>query len=452
MACYFAGLGLGALLARRGSRRPVRLYGWLELLHVDPHSETIRALAEGPAGIVSVVEKDGDLQLRLDNYYVLGESAAAANERRLGFVPLLLHPYPRRVAFVGLATGITASAASALEVNETIVIEVVPEVAAAARTHFAAWNAGLLDRPDTRLIIDDGRRYLAATPDRFDVIVSDLFIPWHAETGNLYAREMYDLVARRLMPGGLFCQWLPLYQLTREEFDIIVHTFLAVFPQVSLWRDDFYPNRPVVGLVGQLTPRPLDLTQVDERLLRLPDWSRDSRLTSWRGLVMLYAGNLTAATDMFAAAPLNTDNHPVIEFLAPQLTRIAASGDKDWFTGEALAMFYDTLASGLTGATDPLLPASDEVTSTRRAGTALYRYVLASSQHDDTAAAGFEAEVRTLVPEIILAAGVGDPESSLATARQELERLRTEQEQVRRHLEDVERRLKESVASGAMKQ
>src|SRR5206468_8351703 len=99
-------------------------------------------------------------QLRLDDYYVLGGSAAATNERRQGLLPLLLHPAPRKVAFVGMATGITASAGSALDVETTSVIEVVPEVAAAAATHFAAWNAALLDRPDVRLVLGDGRRWL----------------------------------------------------------------------------------------------------------------------------------------------------------------------------------------------------------------------------------------------------------------------------------------------------
>ena len=196
-----------------------------------------------------------DLQLRLDNYYVLGGSAAATNERRLGLVPLLLHPAPRRVAFIGLATGISASAAPALGVADTTVVELVPEVAAAARRHFAAWNGDLLERPDVHLVVDDGRRYLAAHDGPFDVIVSDLFIPWHAGAGSLYTREMYETAARRLAPGGLFCQWLPLYQLTREEFALIARTFAAVFPVATLWRADFYPDRPVVGLVGQLTPR-----------------------------------------------------------------------------------------------------------------------------------------------------------------------------------------------------
>src|SRR5207244_9192353 len=117
----------------------------------------------------------------------------------------------------------------------------------AARPHFAPSNEKLLERPCLRLVLDDGRRYLAATHDRFDVIVSDLFVPWNPGTGNLYAREMYESAARRLAPDGLFYQWLPLYQLRREEFDIIVRTFLTVFPQVSLWRDDFYSELPVIG-------------------------------------------------------------------------------------------------------------------------------------------------------------------------------------------------------------
>src|SRR4029077_2569039 len=202
------------------------------LVHLRSEGETLRDMLEGADGIISVTERGGDLQLRLDNYYVLGRSAAGVGERRQGLLPLLLHPNPRRVAFIGLATAISASAGPALGVEETTVIELVPEVATAARVHFAPWNAKLLNRPDVRLVLDDGRRYLAATSDRFDVIVSDLFVPWNPGTGNLYAREMYETAARRLAKGGLFCQWLPLYQLTQGEFNIIVRTFLAVFPHV----------------------------------------------------------------------------------------------------------------------------------------------------------------------------------------------------------------------------
>ena len=417
------------------------------LVHLRSADETLRALIEGAHGIVTVVEASDDLQLRLDNYYVLGSSAAATNERRQGLLPLLLHPDPHRVAFVGLATGITASAGPALGVQETTVVELVPEVAGAARRYFAPWNGQLLERSDVRLVLDDGRRYLAVSRDRFDVIVSDLFIPWHASAGNLYAREMYDTVARRLAPEGLFCQWLPLYQLTREEFDTIVHSFLTIFPQVSLWRGDFYPARPIVGLVGQLTPRPIDFARLRERLLHLPTWSRDALLAAPRGLFMLYAGNLTSVADLFTTAPLNTDDRPIIEFLAPRLTRMTTDGDKDWFTGESLAAFYDTLEARLRGTPDPLLPLSDEIAAARRAGTALYHYALAAARHDSMTAARLQAEVRDLVPEVILAAELDDPGANTAAARQELQELRAEQEQVRQRLEAMEQRLKAITSS-----
>src|SRR3989441_8052262 len=191
---------LADLVAPAGTRlRPLGYAALLALVALDPvrtplthlaSGETLRALAEGPAGIVTVVDTGDDLQLRLDNYYVLGGSAAATNERRQGLLPLLLHPAPQRVAFVGMATGITASAGPALGVGRATGVEIVPEVAAAAGAHFGAWNAALLRRPDVQLVVDDGRRWLASTTDPYDVVVSDLFIPWHAGAGSLYAREI----------------------------------------------------------------------------------------------------------------------------------------------------------------------------------------------------------------------------------------------------------------------
>ena len=411
------------------------------LVHLRSEGETLREMAEGASGIVTVTEGGGDLQLRLDNYYVMGRSAAAVSERRQGLLPLLLHPNPRSVAFIGLATGISASAGPALGVEQTTVVELVPEVVTAARKHFAVWNAKLLERPDVHLVIDDGRRYLAANDDRFDVIVSDLFVPWNPGTGNLYAREMYESAARRLAPDGLFCQWLPLYQLRREEFDIIVRTFLTVFPQVSLWRDDFYSELPVVGLVGQFKPRPLDLTRIRERVLHLPEWSKDPLFSIPAGLVMLYVGNLSVVSDLFASAPLNTDDRPLIEFLAPRLTRVNAISDTDWFTGKTLAEFYDSLERRLAGIPDPSFPASKEIAAARRAGTALYHYTVAATRHDDATAAHYQAEVRELVPEVISAAGARSAKKNVEISQQELEGILRQQEMLRHQLEEMQRRL-----------
>jgi len=420
------------------------------LVHLASKGDTVRATLEGASGVVTVTDQSGNLQLRQDNFYVLGNSRAATNERRQGLIPLLLHPNPRQVAFVGLATGISASAGPALGVKETTVIELVPEVATAARAYFAPWNAKLLEREDVHLALDDGRRYLAASREDFDVIVSDLFVPWNPGSGNLYAREMYETAARRLAADGLFCQWLPLYQLTREEFDIIARTFLSVFPHVTLWRDDFYSDLPVVGLVGQFTPKPLDLARIRQRALRLPEWSKDPLFSASQGFAMLYAGPLSATPDLFAHAPLNTDDRPRIEFLAPRLTRVNTTDNTDWFTGASLASFYDVLDANWAKVSDPLLPPSKETNAARRAGTALYHYAVAAARHDDIAAARYQTEVSELVPAVV-ASGTNDSNTNVDSREQRsLTTIRQQAETLRQQLEEMQRRLSKLPGSEKM--
>jgi spermidine synthase len=411
------------------------------LMHLKA-GESVRATAESAAGIVTVVDTAGDTQLRLDNYYVLGGTAAERNERRQGLVPLLLHPSPRRVAFLGMATGITASAAPALGVADTTVIEVVPAVAAFAKTHFGQWNADLLDRRDVKLVVDDGRRYLAANAASLDVIVSDLFVPWHASAGSLYSLEMYRTISRRLAPGGLFCQWLPLYQLTREEFEVIARTFLAVFPHTTLWRNDFYPNRPVLGLIGAKEPLVVDLDRAGRRLAALPEWSRDSFLTAPRSIAMLHVADLSGGADVFGPEPLNLDDRPVIEFLAPRLTRMGAAGDKDWLTGEALAQYTEMLSAKLVGRAEPTLPTTPEIAQARRAGAALFRYAIAATGGDAAGAEALMREVSELVPDVVASANREMGDAGLADVRRTLGSLRVEQERLRQQLQSMEQRLR----------
>jgi spermidine synthase len=259
---------------------------------------------------------------------------------------------------------------------------------------------------------------------------------------------MYATASRRLAPGGLFCQWLPLYQLTREEFEVIARTFLSVFPHVSLWRNDFYPDRPVVGLLGSVDLVPVDLDRVGQRIAGLPEWARESLLSTPRSIVMLYLGNLSAAGGFFPEGPLNTDDRPVIEFVAPRLTRMGAQGDKDWFTGEVFAAFTDTLAERLSAIPDPIVPSSDAVVDARRAGSALFRYALAARHDDRQTAERFATEVRHLVPEVVAAGERETSVAALADVRRTLGDLKSEQEHLRRELEGLEERVGQRSAGG----
>jgi spermidine synthase len=275
---------------------------------------------DGETAAVAVIESpDGQRALKVNHTYSLGSSSAAIREVRQGRLPLLLHPRPRRVAFIGVATGITASAVLDFPVERAVAIELVPGVVEAF-PDFEPWNRSFFRDGRVEIVVADGRNHLLGTTEHFDVIVSDLFIPWHAGTGDLYSVEHFESVSRRLAPGGLFAQWLPGYQLTVEEMRTITASFLRVFPGVTLWRNDFHADRPILALVGYrdgASIDPLALRSASARLARLRGPAAPF-LSSPDGLGMLYVGGDAPLREWARGARLNTDDRPYIEYGTPE--------------------------------------------------------------------------------------------------------------------------------------
>ncbi|MBI4326396.1 MAG: fused MFS/spermidine synthase [Chloroflexi bacterium] len=235
----------------------------------DDKGEKLPALQESSHGIVAIVESGGSRRIKLNNSYVLGGTASTGDERLQAHLPLLLHPSPKRAAFLGLGTGITAGAALLHPVERITAVEIVPEVITAAQDHFAGANLSVIGSPRVEVIAEDARNFLSGSARQFDVIVGDLFVPWHRGEASLYTADHFAAARRALAPGGLFCQWLPMFQLSEEEFNIVAATFLDVFPHATLWRGDFAPTEPAVALIGQIDAAPLDPDVVERRLHEL---------------------------------------------------------------------------------------------------------------------------------------------------------------------------------------
>lgn len=293
-------------------------------------------------GIISVVEKkDGaELWLKQNLHYTLGATVGGDSELRQGHIPLLLHPAPSEVLFLGLATGITASSALMHpEVQSVVAVELIPEVVVGAK-YFANYNGGVLDDPRFTVVVNDARHYLYATAQSYDVIISDLFVPWHSQTGYLYTVEHYRAARNKLKPGGLFCQWLPLYQLGPNELELIIDSFATVFPTVTLWRGEFGVNGPLLALVGSEEPVKVDGRNAQVRIANLPApfTGTEPYLRGIRDLLDLYIGSWALNAD----AVLNTDEHPRLEFLAPVTHR-----EKVQLTGDRLKVYYEQRLNSL---------------------------------------------------------------------------------------------------------
>jgi spermidine synthase len=175
-------------------RARIQREGNERLIHID----------EGSHGIVAVLESPGDRWMLLNNFYTLGGTASAIEERQQGRIPLLLHPAPRKVAYLGLGTGITAGGALLPTVQKVVALEFIPEVVAAAREYFAEPNLGVLNDGKVEVIHEDARIFLKASRQDFDVIIGDLVVPWRSGESALFTANISRQLASHSPPGESF--------------------------------------------------------------------------------------------------------------------------------------------------------------------------------------------------------------------------------------------------------
>lgn len=199
-------------------------------------------------------------------------------------------------------------------------VEISPLVARAADTYFSDFNHGVCRSERASVVVGDGRTYIASATGQFDVITGDLFLPWAPGTARLYSREHFASVRRALRPGGLFCQWLPMYQLTPGQFDAIANTFAAEFPQTHLFMNHLRTRSPMLGLVAWNAAGhgSIDWDVLAERCdeLRSADRVRDPILRHRPGVEMLYLGRWTPQP---AATKHVTLSDPFLEYAAAKV-------------------------------------------------------------------------------------------------------------------------------------
>lgn len=326
---------------------------------------------EGSSCKVSVTESNLGKAIKINSDYSLGNTAAYISEKLQADLPLIIYPKTESLFFLGVGTGITAG--SALDpkhqnIKKIVACELVPEVITAAKKYMTNINGfdttgGLFTDPRADVLIEDGRHHLMATNDQFDMINADLFVPFRSGAGSLYTKEHFQNSKQRLTPNGVFVQWLPLYQLTENEFSTIARTMIEVFDQVSLWRHNFQPGHELVALIGHQKDQPLPPSSIDSLPYKRAavrgkshhDLMRLNLPLDPQTILLFYGGNLTASRSLFEKYPINTDDHPVIEYQAPRSHRSGTDTSSLWFVGEPLANLIDKIQTICPPAKDPLL-------------------------------------------------------------------------------------------------
>jgi len=336
-----------------------------------PEGGQIVSYRDGAMASVSVVaDAQGVMRLRIDNRQQEGSSDSRLADARQALLPLLLHPSPKRALFLGMGTGVTSYSAAEDPTLQVDVVELLPEVISAS-DHFTRLLNESAEPSRLHAIAADARRYVRASTAQYDLIVSDNFHPARSGSGALYTVEHFKAVRQRLADGGLFCQWLPLHQLDLETTRSIVKAFVTAYPDAQAILATNSLETPVVGLIGHAGTAHIDVGQLRQRLATAawPHHPAEFGLHDEFAVLGSFIAGPQSLAHFAQGAAANTDDRPVVAYMAPRITYAPDSLPRD----RLLALLSELSVSP----TEVLVVASNDNTSKRIAAywAARNRYI-----------------------------------------------------------------------------
>ena len=142
--------------------------------------------------------------MALDGKIMLSERDEAFYHEMLVHPALLAHPSPRRVLIVGGGDGGTMrEVLRHPTVEEVQLVEIDPEVIAAAKEHLPSVHRGAFSDPRARVHIGPGEEFVSSHPREFDTVIVDSTDPVGPGEA-LFTEDFFRGAKGALAEGGVF--------------------------------------------------------------------------------------------------------------------------------------------------------------------------------------------------------------------------------------------------------
>jgi spermidine synthase len=236
---------------------------------------------------------------------------------------------PEAALVICLGMGTTLRSLESWDVDVTAV-ELVPGVRQLF-SYFHPDAEALLRKPNCRVIIDDGRRFLSRTARKYDVITIDPPPPVEAAGSSLlYSRQFYQLIKTRLNDGGILQTWWPMGE--KPALQATARALVEEFPHVRV-----YHSIADMGYHFSASLQPFEKPTVEQFIARMPRRAR-ADLLEWadgRSLEDFVADILRLeipVADLLDPDPdvCITDDHPYNEYFLLRRVRNKLDGHNSY--------------------------------------------------------------------------------------------------------------------------
>ena len=232
-----------------------------------------------------------------------------------GYLPMLFHKNPKSALVIGQGSGITLGAVEQFPVDKINLVEISPAVIEGSR-FFDPFNHDALNDKRLSVLLEDGRNHIALSKKSYDVIVSEPSNPWISGVGALFTVDFFDLLKKRLNPGGVACIWVHT-NMSPESFKSIIRSFTEKFPFVTMWEsiagDDYL-------LIGSEQEYRLSFEKTQKYLaneITGKDFARIG-IRSVPDLMSLMIMSRPKLVEFSKNTTLHTDDNSFLEFNAPE--------------------------------------------------------------------------------------------------------------------------------------
>jgi predicted membrane-bound spermidine synthase len=262
----------------------------------------------------SVVSSGSGLERRLFVNGV-GMTSLVPATKIMAHLPLVLHDgKANSVLIICFGMGTTYRSALSWDV-QTTAVELIPSVKKAFGFYHS--NATqILTNPNGQIIIDDGRRYLNRTREKFDVIIIDPPPPVEAAGSSLlYSEEFYALAKAHLRQNGILATWVP-EDAPRDSRAAILQSLVNSFSFVRCFAS--VDNMGVHMLASQQPIANLSAKEITSRMpaaaaIDLLEWERSETLVDCIQQVLVNEIPVQWVLNPHAQVPI-TDDRPYNEY------------------------------------------------------------------------------------------------------------------------------------------
>ena len=264
------------------------------------------------ASVVSLEGMNGAKSLLVNG---IGMTKLTPITKFMVHLPLTLHQGPPQSALI-ICFGMGTSYRSAMSWDiDTTAVELIPDVPQAFGFYHAN-AAEVLKNPKGRIVIDDGRRFLKRTRDKYDLIVVDPPPPVEAAGSSLlFSTEMYVLLKQHLKPHGILQVWYPGAR-DRVTLQAVLRSAAVSFPHVCCFR-----SVEGWGLHILASMDPIEVQPPAQLVARMPasakddllEWAPTNNLTAYLGTILSHEVSVQDILNPNSRAQI-TDDEPLNEY------------------------------------------------------------------------------------------------------------------------------------------